>query len=127
MSFFKAIAIYVLVGPAIGFAALFLSMQLQASSFFGLSANDKYLIPLIYVFGFLPALGTGLVTYAVRKHFSFALLVVASGIVGALLSSAIWLVQPDSITTALQLGVLPGFFGAVGAAVLAKNSLRIAI
>ena len=120
----NTIAIYLLVGPIIGLATLLLSMQLRSGFSISFSKSDVYLIPLSYVFGVLPALGAGLATYLLRKHASGVGLAAVSGIVGAILSSVIWITQPDALVTALQLGAIPGFFAGVGAALLARNSLR---
>lgn len=120
---FKTVAIYLLVGPLIGLGALILSMMLQSRFTTGFSSSDIALVPLAYVFGAMPALGTGLATYWIRKLVPFSVLVMASGVIGAILSSVVWIVQPDTLVPALQFGVIPGFFAGAGSARFARNTL----
>ena len=123
-SLIKTLAIYVLVGPLIGLIALLLSMQLRSGFTISPTKTDFYLIPMSYLFGLLPALATAVSAYLLRKRASFPAVALASGVIGAAFSSVIWLIQPDPLVTALQLGAFPGFAAGLGSAVLARRFLR---
>ena len=120
----KTLVVYVLAGPLIGLVALLLSMQLRSGFTVRPTKTDLYLIPMAYLFGLLPALATAIGTYLLRKRTSFLIVALASGVTGAAFSSVIWLIQPDPLITALQLGALPGFAAGLGSAVLARRFLR---
>ena len=122
-SLLKSLAIYVFIGPLIGLLTLIVSMQIQGNFAVSHTKTDIYLIPIAYVFGFLPALGTGALTYLLRKRAPSIAVAIMSGVIGAALSSIFWLNQPDPLTTVLQLGALPGFAAGFGSAILARRFL----
>ena len=122
-SLLKSLAIYVIIGPLIGLFALLISMQIQAHFAIEHTKTDIYLIPMAYVFGFLPALGTGVLTYLLRKRVAPIAFAIISGVIGATLSSVLWLIEPTPLATILQLGALPGFAAGFGSAILARRFL----
>ena len=122
-SLLKSLAIYVLMGPLIGLVALMMSIQIQGNFAISPTKTDIYLIPMAYVFGSLPALATGALTYVLRKRAASIAVAIMSGVIGAFLSSILWLIQPAPLVTVLQLGTLPGFAAGFGSAMLARRFL----